>query len=252
MLRHAELDCTRTPPGAVAAVVGETLADPGAILLRGLGGPDPHAALTALGRSIGTPSAGDISAPDGDWIHRVEARRRPLRDSTGNPVLSTSRDHFRCHTDEFFIADPADVVLQLCVSPARDGGGRSQLAFVCDVVAQLDDDVRRVLRAPAFPTRFGQTALLTSHGDADWRLRFNADELAPRSLTFEQRRAVSALEAAVEVCEYDFALGAGDCLAIDNHTVLHGRTAFGRRAGRLLLRMRVRRERVPAQPAGTA
>lgn len=250
MLRHGSLECHGRPDSRlVVAAVNQALDEPGAIVLHGFAGPEPHDDLARLGRAIGTLSAADIATPDGDWIHRVEARETPLQDSVGNPILSTTHGHFACHTDEFFSPHPADVVMQFCVQAAQDGGGRSVVAFVRDIVARLDEGQIDVLSAATFPVRFGHTALLAAH-DGGWHLRYNRDELPRRSLTPAQCAALDALEDAIDRCAYDFALAPGDCLVLDNRTALHGRTRFGLHSGRVLLRMRVYRTSVEAERQG--
>lgn len=209
--------------------------------------PD-NAALLRLGRRLGQVSLNGYKpdAPDAEpeGVKRVEALSQPKLDPANEPVLSTTHRHFGLHTDDFFTAQPVRWVLMHCWQPDPTGGGRSLLADVRQIVPRLSAGALQRLQQPDFPGPAGWQPILqaTARG---WQVRFNHRDMVAFAACFgpalapDQRAALDELDEVASVVASSLQLAPGDCLVVDNHRVLHGRTAFDAHSHRLLKRLRV-------------
>lgn len=248
----ATLAFDSTERGELGRAVAQQLVKSGCVLVSDLPADSDNAALTHLALSLGVPTTTPVARADkgGDqtvesgFVHRVEALDAPLQNTFGEAVLSTSQDAFDCHTDEYFVERPAEIVMMHCIV-ADAVGGATILAHVKDVVRRLDDATRRVLSLPLFPHPTGPRQIL--YGDpGDPTIRFNPHEIrgfyryaggaVPEAVT----NALAALEWATEQSAVEFHLVPCDCLVLDNRRVLHGRKAFDPSSRRLLKRVRIR------------
>lgn len=225
----------------------EHLALAGWALVRGVALDEDNAALRALGDALGATSGSGLHAGpnlERHGINRVEAMDLPRRDPSGRVILSTSADDFPLHTDDTFAARPARYVLMHCWRADPSGGGVSQVAHVDEIVARLSAATQERLRQGDFASPVGPQPVLFDSGGAA-AIRFNrrdmegyGEKFGPR-LAAGQTEALDRLLRAAGDCTRTMAMAAGDCLIVDNHRVLHGRTAFDPRSGRLLKRLRV-------------
>ncbi|RYX92130.1 MAG: hypothetical protein EOO28_23360 [Comamonadaceae bacterium] len=212
-----------------------------------------NAALRKLGADLGAASVhgirpGDRNAED-HGINRVEAMDQPRLDPAGRVILSTSADDFPLHTDDTFTADPVRYVLMHCWQPDPGGGGISTVAHVRDILAGLCAATLERLKVPDFPSPFGLAPVLfPAPGGAPGELaiRFNhrdfigyGERFGPR-ITASQEQALDEVLALADRHATTFMLAAGDCVVVDNHRVLHGRTAFSPGSPRLIKRLRIR------------
>jgi len=239
MTRHAIIafDPSADMSNLVVAVKNK-LQDPGAVLITDFPIESDGATLVRFGAALGTLSTRDVTVPLNEWVQRVEALDNAVKEPGGYEVLSASSKLFPCHTDEFFERDPAQMVLQLSVRAAECGGGQTLLAFLNDIWTQLNADSIDILSQCEFPARFGSTPILVAT-DRGRRVRYNRGRLLQYELTENQMNAVEDLERAINVVKQCFLMRPGDCLVLNNWTVLHGRTDFAENSSRLLLRMRV-------------
>jgi alpha-ketoglutarate-dependent taurine dioxygenase len=53
------------------------------------------------------------------------------------------------------------------------------------------------------------------------------------------KQDLTMVEAIAMECKHDIALQQGDCIIVDNHRALHGRSAFDPSSGRLIKRLRI-------------
>jgi hypothetical protein len=218
---------------------------PGAVVVRRLPyGPDVDM-LPRLASSLGKLSRTDVTAPEANQgsVHAVEAKLEPLKDSHGFLILSTTSRTFPCHTDDYFDEQPSDIVLLHCVRQAEVGGD-SLIAYFADILSALDQEMIDVLRLPHFPTHFGPVAIL-GEDKAVRSIRYNRLEIQRSStrlnmsLSQKHQTALDALDAAIERATQLLRLAPGDCLTINNKTVVHGRTAFASNGGRLFRRVKI-------------
>ena len=78
-----------------------------------------------------------------------------------------------------------------------------------------------------------------------WRVRFNRrDMLSFAKLRFQfvseqKKQDLAAFEALAMQRKESVALRLGDCIVVDNHRVLHGRSGFDPKSGRLIKRLRI-------------
>jgi alpha-ketoglutarate-dependent taurine dioxygenase len=225
----------------------EHLAVAGWALVRGVAADEDNAALRALGQALGATSRSGLHAGpnlEQHGINRVEAMDLPRLDPSGRVVLSTSADEFPLHTDDTFAASPARYVLMHCLRPDPSGGGVSLLGHADDIVARLPADTVARLRQCDFASPAGPQPVLFDAGGAQG-IRFNRRDMQGYGekfgpvLSADQLAALDQLLAAARGCTHSLRMQAGDCLVVDNHRVLHGRTAFDPRSGRLLKRLRV-------------
>lgn len=230
----------------------EQLAVAGYAVVRGVALDGDNRALRALAATLGATSASGVGAAlnqpnvEADGISRVEAMDVPRQDPAGRKILSTTAGVFPLHTDDTFVARPARYVLMHCWKADAAGGGVSQLAHVRDILPQLAAQSRAKLREAAFPSPFGPAPVLWDDAaSATSCIRYNHRDFVSFSerygpaLTADQARLLDDVLAAARTCAVDVRLAAGDCLVVDNHRMLHGRTAFNPGSGRLLKRLRV-------------
>jgi hypothetical protein len=228
----------------------EHLALRGWAMVPGVACDADNAALHALARALGRASVSGIHTGanvEAGAVNRVEAMDMPRIDPGGKVILSTSADVFPLHSDDTFAAAPCRHVLMHCWQADPSGGGISRVADVRDILARLPTWAIERLQQPDFASPAGPLAVLFPiAGETDaCGIRFNhrdfvsyGERYGP-ALSGEQMAALDALLQAADACEQTMLLAAGDCLVVDNHRVLHGRTAFDPASGRLLKRLRV-------------
>lgn len=150
------------------------------------------------------------------------------------------------HTDSSFRGAPHELVAFHCVTH-DEGGGRSVLAAVEDVVRQLDDDVIARLREPVYP--FGKSLRPVLAGEPGGEeIRYYRAQLdrpldeGTAVLDAEHRAAIDALDAVLDRSElyHQLHLRAGEILFMQNRKVLHGRTGFEGDSRRHFRRIRLR------------
>lgn len=142
------------------------------------------------------------------------------------PTYFTS-DEFPLHTDVSYVPKPPELMLMHCVRPDPAGGGKVLLSHCDSALKLLPDDVIDSLRKPVFrflyppacPVGASEPAAILERGR--WRFKYARMEFAE-----EYAPAVNALYQAFLAVRETLMLRAGDLLIVDNHRVLHGRTAF--------------------------
>lgn len=248
----ATLEFGDAGPGGLPRAVKRELAQGGAVLVAGMPTNDDNAALTHLALSLGVPTTTPVARADkggeqvveSGFVHRVQALKVPLQSTFGSAVISTSKDAFDCHTDEYFMDRPADIVMMHCVVADAEGGA-TLLARAKDVVGRLDESAQRALASPLFPHPNGPKRILGGSRE-DPELQFNPHEIYGFYRYTEQTapdlvvQALTCLERAMEQAAIEFHLMPQDCLVLDNKRVLHGRRAFDPASRRLLKRVRIR------------
>jgi alpha-ketoglutarate-dependent taurine dioxygenase len=217
----------------------------GVAVLRDVPCDPDNAALRMLGAELGAPSLHGLPYRSGlveaGGVQRVEALADAPLDQFGEPLLSGHHAAFPLHSDEAFLERPAQWVILHCWRSDADGDGVCVLADRDDAVRVADMPTRNALRGLALPYPHATTVTLADDG----LLRYNRRECEGAAL----RKAVPLTAAQSEWLDrFDMLFDAigrtllllpGDALVIDNHRMLHGRTAFGAGSQRLLKRLRI-------------
>lgn len=218
-------------------------------LQRGVGLDSDNAALLALGRRFGRISwqgtRPGMPNMENDGVNRVEVMDQPMRDGAGNAVLSTNADEFPLHTDDSYNEHPARWVLMHCWQPDESGGGESWLSPVDEIAKIAPQDLLERLLHTLYPTPFGSATVLRRDEQGLLKIRFNRRDMAG----FAMRQGASLSPAmAQDLADFEalamrvvnrVRMERGDCVVVDNHKVLHGRSAFNPSSGRLLKRLRI-------------
>lgn len=228
-------------------MVRSVLATDGVARISHFAPDDNNTLLVKLANSLGSVTVEGVNVPgnvlENGFVHRIEERAEPLRDKFGFPIISTTAQRFLCHTDHYFAKTPADVVIFQCV---RDDplGGDSLVAQLAKILDILPEKHRLTLQECRFPAPFGAVAILYLVGGS-MRIRYNrlevdrAASVANVALTPAQCAALDSLDDAIEATQLRFHLQQAECLVMDNHRVLHGRTPLSPHSDRLLKRVRL-------------
>ncbi len=220
------------------------LARSGMVRLTGVSLDADNRSLRAIGALLGHASTRALPWRAGlvepGYVSRVEALPVAPLDQFGKPLKSAAADDFALHSDESFCAQPARFVLLHCWRADPAGGGTSLLLTREQILAAADGPTREALASIALPYPVGNFPVLAPGG-----LRFNAAEIdgetraRGRSASASESRWVREFEALFARLASQCRLASSDLLVIDNHRVLHGRTAFARGSSRLLKRLRI-------------
>lgn len=214
-------------------------------------------ALLAFASFIGRPIGADYYRRDLVW----PVSPKPELPPAYTPTITEHNGSAEFHTDSAFKAMPEDYVLLFAHHPAADGGGRSLLLSASRVLTKLSEtdaglECIRILQSKRFPFRV-PTAFTRHRRDADveWisapilsdrpQIRYRYDlilsalQCLRTSLSPEAEWALAHFKETLhQLSPCVFGLNCGDLLVINNHSVMHGRTAFEDR-DRMLLRVRL-------------
>lgn len=160
--------------------------------------------------------------------------------STSRPAYFTSSE-FPLHTDLSYVDNPPRYLLTLCIQADAAGGGVSTIASLELAWQLLTETDRRTLMQHCFSF---ENAPNTGQGVCRdqpiyepnekagiWRFRLDTLRYPEHSSA-----AVRNLAHALQRTKTTVALKPGELLAIDNHRIAHGRTAFHIPSARHLLR----------------
>jgi alpha-ketoglutarate-dependent taurine dioxygenase len=208
-----------------------------------------NAPLVELGRRLGSTSWQGIrkGAPnlENDGVNRVESMDQPMRDAIGNAVLSSNADEFPLHTDDSYSPAPARYVLMHCWQADPAGGGVSWVAQVDRIVALAPQDLIERLTTVQYTTPYGNARVLWRDDAQRWCVRFNRRDMIGfaklrfHSMSEQKKQDLATFETLAMQCVEKVALKSGDCIVVDNHRVLHGRSAFNPASERLIKRLRI-------------
>lgn len=223
-----------TPDSLAGQALGraaDVLREHGLVRLGRLGGRDD--VLEAAGRFMASRLQHRDADPDGLTVVRDTGRHEGRAGFAG-----LGRGDLSLHTECAQLPRPPRLLLLACARTAESGGeslvvdGRAVLAEL----AGFHPTALEALAAPRaayFGGADGHFAPVLEHlPDGRWRLRLRQDSLARFSPDAEAH--LPALRGAVERSTTRLRLACGQGLVLDNHRVLHGRTAFV--GARLLLR----------------
>ncbi|AFY57521.1 Taurine catabolism dioxygenase TauD, TfdA family [Rivularia sp. PCC 7116] len=161
-------------------------------------------------------------------------------------VTRYSRTHLRLppHTDSSYMMLPHEIVAFHCIE-ADENGGESIMVPIDDILQNLDKEVVACLREPVYP--FGQDCHAIICGDEDNALIRYYQAQIQRSLNENHllsEKHQAALKALDELLDQNhlmqtFHLKPGQIVFMQNHKVLHGRTALSPESNRVLYRLRM-------------
>lgn len=196
-----------------------------------------HQPLLALAQALGTPLQ-EAHNLDGGPVCEVRVEK-----GEGLIAYANTPYYFPAHTDLAELASPPAGVLLHCIRPATQGGD-SFVIPVAELVDELSHAARKLLSQPCALLREAFLPVLWQSPQGDWCMRYNRmmTELSRRiqGLESDPMTAVwDQLDSLISEKIHPFALQAGDCLILDNHRTLHGRTAFVDNGQRLLKRVRL-------------
>jgi Taurine catabolism dioxygenase TauD, TfdA family len=221
--------------------------EPRFALVRSL--PVEHAAGILVALSAGL---GSIVEPYNQSWSRVIRHIIPAADKAGGG--RTLNEYL--HTDGTDWAQPNDYTCLFCIRPDKNGGGRSRLFDVADVMNGVAEaGMIQSLTEQSVPWRLADElgggvhwAPILQH-DSDpairW-LRYTVAKSWQDGLVSKDFRLDSLMDWFEKLLEasdasYDFALSPGDLLFVDNSRCLHARSEISdpARSGRELLRTKV-------------
>jgi len=219
----------------------------GSILVKGLPVTPEDETLVALGRALGPLSLAGAHSVDKRYAYNVEVRSETgIPDELGLLIYSSTDWDFPCHTDEYRIEAPADLVAMHCVRPDECGAGRTILYHLRDLLMILTPPQIDVLRRNDFPSQFGSTSIIWD-SEGGTCIRYNRREvdrfadLNSQPLSSNQRSVLDRLDSILrdEAFRSEFLLESNDCVLLNNRTILHGRTKLTTGSHRLLKRIRL-------------
>ncbi|MCX4792406.1 MULTISPECIES: TauD/TfdA family dioxygenase [unclassified Streptomyces] len=167
-----------------------------------------------------------------------------VRDVGADPRVPTTRSYQ--HSQKLgYHADPTDIVALLCIRPAKSGGLSTIVSSVAvhNEIVRIRPDLAEVLYQPWWfdlrtgdgPDSFRAHPVYIAHGDGRISVRYGPDYMrsAQRGahvppLTADQVEAMAVLDRLTNDPRFVFAmdLHAGDMQFLNNHVVLHSRTAY--------------------------
>ncbi|MFI6418628.1 TauD/TfdA family dioxygenase [Streptomyces sp. NPDC050842] len=161
----------------------------------------------------------------------------PVRGEEGR-IENSGSVAFDWHTENVHHPLRPDYLGLLCLRQDHEQVAATRVSSVRNALPLLTDEQVEELRRPQFhslyPTSFtrdmpgprpsaGPHPVIFGPADRPF-MRFNSHNT--QSDRPEAREALSALAAALEVVGRDLVLEPGDLVVLDNHVVVHGRTAF--------------------------
>lgn len=201
--------------------------------------PATREALLGIARVMGSLELGideELSGPPVMDLRYDESKAVRF----DRPAYFSSND-FPLHTDLSYVANPPRYLLTLCVERDAAGGGVSLLSDCRAAWSGLYPADRVRLGARVFTFRNapntgdGECAargLHEAHGSHElWRYRADTLEYPP-----ELADSVDRFRRRLDEERLEISMERGDLLVIDNHRVVHGRTAFAAPSSRHLLR----------------
>ena len=151
------------------------------------------------------------------------------------------------HTDSSQHENPHSIVI-FGMSRPDAFGGETQMVVVDELLPLLDSETVYLLREPIWPlSKQPKPILMNEHDTGKTRISYYRKQLdrsleLGASLSEPQNQALSILDAAIMSLaeQRSFRLEKGETLLINNHKVLHGRTALTKDSNRLMIRYRLR------------
>lgn len=194
--------------------------------------PDIDDAVIALGDSFGWPIA-YAQEQGGRLIHNLF----PIKSNESKQISSSSKVKLQLHTETAFHPYRPDYVVLYCVR--GDAAAATTYATLDDILSNLDTGCIKVLLQKKFVTSIDlsfrangepdQVVLTSVLHKSDYGLRLRYDQQLMRGVDSTASLALAQVASAIGKSVRSVTLEAGDALVLDNHTVVHGRSAFSPR-----------------------
>src|SRR5436309_1124313 len=146
-IQYVNYSADKLPDDAIASLYRF-----GAVIISNFPDTDDNCALRSFGESLGqlrrhfSRKTGSLPVSGcNDYVHIVEATSNTLRNSQGQAIISQTHLEFPCHTDEYFLQAPSNIIVLLCCRSDDQGGGQTVLAHVDEIVAVLGQRTRDIL-----------------------------------------------------------------------------------------------------------
>lgn len=196
---------------------------------------DPHSLRDALN---------NLSGSVGACFTRVRINPASADQRGVATQLSRTPRAMALHTDSSYESRPHELIVFQMVR-ADDVGGETVLAPVDAVLSLLDSETCAILKQPLFP--FGKMRRPVIDGEgSEVRIRYYRRQIMPwldplKRQSADLIHAMNRLDDALATVggDHRLRLKSGDVLILNNHKVLHGRTALPEHSQRLLHRFRV-------------
>jgi len=158
----------------------------------------------------------------------MHLRYDPLKQGLADQPAYFTTDAFPLHTDVSYVTNPPGLMLMHCVAPDPGKGGLVRLASCDDALSWVAPEVANTLRQPVFrflyppacPSGSSEKLAILAHGQ--WRFKY-----ASMKFDREFSKAIEVFYRALLDVSQTLFLRSGDLLIVDNHRMVHGRTAFG-------------------------
>ena len=196
----------------------------GIVLLRDID-PDSPDEMLRVGQMLGSINIGiDEELLGPAVMHLRYDSDKALKNH--KPAYFTS-DFFPLHTDMSYVPDPPRFMLLHCVHPDPEGGGISILADCNKVDSLLPDPDCDTICQPIFSFLYppncpeGQSKPHAISGKNLWRYKHSSMRFPEEATSAVERFNQGLSDVSIRLL-----LERGDLLILDNHRVVHGRTAY--------------------------
>jgi alpha-ketoglutarate-dependent taurine dioxygenase len=196
---------------------------------------------------LGTVSIEDVTVPDfetSDYLHRVEICKKLVKDKYGFRPLSTTDAAIPCHTEDYFIPNPSNIIIFQCIRQDNEGG-KSIISYLDDILSHIDIKTLEQLKICEYPSYFGKTPILEADNYGKFKIRYNRSTLKKATtmngveIPLHTNNTLEYLDIAINKSQTFFKLVPGDIWIVNNQRVLHGRTALSKETNRLLKRVKI-------------
>jgi hypothetical protein len=218
------------------------------ILIRNFVSGANYESLLRLANSLGYASFERTIVPrrklSHEFIYTIREEGDGLYDN-GLLIYSTTNRHFSCHTDDSCNENPRNTIMMYC-EKAAPSGGMILLCRLSDILYELSSDEISVLEKQIFPFQFGVAPIL-KHEGRNYTIRYNRLEIdryrerlaldLPKNVEYVLDKIDRIVD--IKSKENSFLLLPGDCLIINNDSILHGRTEFPKGSNRVLKRLKL-------------
>jgi alpha-ketoglutarate-dependent taurine dioxygenase len=189
--------------------------------------PSDEQAILNIASTIGSLDLGVDIELAGPPV--MDLRYDPRKVAVSDRPAYFTADYFPLHTDLSYVVTPPRYLLMHCVVPALSGQGLILLSDCRLAFNALSRDERDLLSTPIFRFRFppncplGQSEEVAVYDTRthSWRFRPDSMIIPPHA-----QGTVDEFSAALDTARVALSLEAGNLLIVDNHRMVHGRTAF--------------------------
>lgn len=156
----------------------------------------------------------------------------PIKKHEHEQISSSSNVLLEMHTETAFHPYRPEVLILFCIR--GDPAAGTNYSHLPDILEVLDDDVKFHLRQPTYTTTLDPSFIIDGYSNSvirtsvlsanDTELIFDRDLM--KGTTPAAESALVKLAEAVETTKTTIYLKEGQALALDNKTIVHGRTPF--------------------------